>query len=90
MLQVRVWELQDAGAVTDDDWYAVTELPSLMVPPQGDAQEPGDGAAAGAEIERVRHAPQLLLLLDSVMTRFPDVFVFAQARMLYVPAEENV
>ena len=61
-----------------------------MVPPQGRVQEPGDGAAAGAEIERVRQTPQLLLLLDSVMTRFPDVFVFAQARMLYVPAEAKV
>ncbi len=89
-MQVRVWELQEEGAVTDDDWYAVTELPSLMVPPQGRVQEFGEGSAAEAEMERVRHAPQLLFVFDSVMDVLPDVFMFAQARTLYVPAEVKV
>ena len=41
LLQVRVCEVQVAGAVTEADWYAVTEAPSAMVPPHGRVQEAG-------------------------------------------------
>ena len=38
LVHVRVWETQVEGDVTEDDWYAVTEEPSLMVPPHGRLQ----------------------------------------------------
>ncbi len=51
LLQVRVSKVQVEGEFTEDAWYAVAELPLLMLPPHGGLHE-AEGATVTVTEEK--------------------------------------